>query len=175
MIYFVRCSLTEMVKIGRAGDPHKRIAKIQSDSPGHLTLLGVEDGDAEREAELHAEFARCRVRGEWFLPDAALSAYLAQLETPERGRRIKRLGGKLGAWMADNGVSCTVFAKDLGASKATVSMLCSGKVMPSWPMMLRIAQITGGSILPNDFIPTDFTVTEAPKASDRVTLSAEHL
>jgi len=81
-VYFVQCGATRMIKIGISTDPFKRLAKMQSDAPGALTLLGIEPGDERRERELHSRFAADRERGEWFRPGNALVAYVATLAVP---------------------------------------------------------------------------------------------
>jgi transcriptional regulator with XRE-family HTH domain len=151
MIYFVRCSSTGLVKIGFANDPWARLSKIRSDSPGELTLLGIEEGGVDREAELHAEFASCRERGEWFRPDDRLSKRLAALSPPERPRRRKPLGGALGRWLMEHDLGIADFGKRVGVTHSTISRICSGTKMPSPALMERIAVATDGAVQPNDW------------------------
>jgi hypothetical protein len=162
MIYFVRCTLTGHVKIGYAGDPWARLSKMQSDSPGDLRLVGVEPGGADREAQLHKLFGDCRIRGEWFLPDHHLDSYLSDLPTPIKTSARRQLGGPLGKWLHEQRMTATEFSKRLGCPKATISDVCTGKHLPTWKMMRRIAEATNGAILPNDFMPEDFPLANFP-------------
>lgn len=58
----------ELHKIGRAIDISKRLAGLQTLSPLPLKLVGawyVADC-RQTERKMHSQFAKCRVRGEWF-------------------------------------------------------------------------------------------------------------
>lgn len=65
-IYFIEARLCRAIKIGWATDPKKRLANLQSVCPDQLELLFSEPGNGREEADLHAKFARHRMRGEWF-------------------------------------------------------------------------------------------------------------
>ena len=66
MIYFVRAG-NEGIKIGRTLlDPSCRMAAMQTGCPIKLTLIGMVEGSKQREKELHRQFKRFKVRGEWF-------------------------------------------------------------------------------------------------------------
>jgi len=52
------------VKIGRSRNPVQRVNDLQTASSHNLQCLFILEGD--REAELHAQFAKYRARGEWF-------------------------------------------------------------------------------------------------------------
>lgn len=151
MIYFVRCTETDAIKIGFADDPFRRFSKIQSDSPGKLELLAVEEGDRTREAELHRQFASDRKRGEWFRRSAALQAYAAALPVIGIGRAPKMLGGKLGEWLHRNDINTLQFASRIGCCWSSISHFCAGKRTPSYELMRRIYVETGGEVQPNDF------------------------
>lgn len=155
MIYFVRCSATGLVKIGYADDPWSRLKKMQSDSPGVLTMLGMEEGGLAREAQYHLKFASCRERGEWFRPDGRLAKKLSTLTPPERPRKRKALGGALGRWLLNNDLSIVDFGRKVGVTHSTISRICSGAKKPSPSLMERIALATGGAVQPNDWFDLD--------------------
>ncbi|MFF5853977.1 GIY-YIG nuclease family protein [[Kitasatospora] papulosa] len=62
--YLIGAEGSELVKIGHARNPQRRLAGLQTGQPAQLTLLWSQVGDYER--ALHRKFAAYRVRGEWF-------------------------------------------------------------------------------------------------------------
>lgn len=141
MIYFIRDSFSGRIKIGTAGDPWKRLAKIQSDCPGDATLLAMEPGGVEREQELHAFFATERRRGEWFLPSPRLNAHIAQLGAPDRPPVNMKTRG---FW---NGMSSAEVMRATGISKGHLSKIRSDRRGCSPEMAIRIQEVTGLSAI----------------------------
>ena len=88
-VYFIRDTLTSMVKIGYSDDPWSRLGAIQSYCPGELRLVGLEEGGAAREAELHLQFAPFRERGEWFACAGSLARYIEAMPEPRRPKVYK--------------------------------------------------------------------------------------
>jgi hypothetical protein len=150
-VYFVHCQATDAVKIGFADDARKRFSKIQSDSPGDLRLLAVEDGGREREAELHARFAGARRRGEWFEFAPALREYVGGLPAIKHGRKRAPLKGKLGEWLVANNMTMQQFANAIGTTKGSISEFCAGHTIPRHDLMVRIYEATRGEVQPNHF------------------------
>lgn len=66
MVYFIEAVGLELIKIGYAYDMQKRFTGLMTTSPAALTLLGVLDGGAKLETELHERLAAHRAHGEWF-------------------------------------------------------------------------------------------------------------
>lgn len=66
MVYFIQCTETERVKIGKADDPIQRLSAIRSHSPTHVVLLGAIQGGVKKERELHERLAEYNHHGEWF-------------------------------------------------------------------------------------------------------------
>ena len=66
MIYFIQAERSKAIKIGKANDPHQRLAAFRTSSPEPLKLLGTIPGDLKEEAELHQRFSKHRLLGEWF-------------------------------------------------------------------------------------------------------------
>lgn len=106
-VYFV--SDGEHIKIGYSTAPKIRVADLQVSSGRELVLLGTISGGLDTERRLHARFAHCRVRGEWFSPTPELTAFIAaacavskkrilQPHLPEWYRRISPEVARLKAW-----------------------------------------------------------------------------
>ncbi|RAK51612.1 GIY-YIG nuclease family protein [Phenylobacterium soli] len=141
MIYVIRDSLSGYVKIGYAADPWRRLAKIQSDTPGEVRLVVSEEGDEEREAELHQQFAHCRTRGEWFAPDAALEAYIAASATPEKPAAVRE---SQAFW---NGLTDAQVARATGFRKPYVSEVRRGLQRATPPKAIIFQRATGVSAI----------------------------
>ena len=69
MIYIIQEKNTNKFKIGftKAG-PRKRLKALQTGNSSELILVATMDGDKDKEAEIHKEYAKYRARdsGEWF-------------------------------------------------------------------------------------------------------------
>lgn len=76
MIYFVRDIGSGLVKIGFSDKPWRRLCEIRTHCPGEASMWAIISGDRAEEARLHVLFAESRVRGEWFLPDGPISAFV---------------------------------------------------------------------------------------------------
>lgn len=80
-VYFILNQDSKAVKIGFAKDVQKRLATLQTSSPGHLELLGSIKTESPRtamsmEESLHRKFADLHINGEWFRVDAVLLEYI---------------------------------------------------------------------------------------------------
>lgn len=83
-VYFIQSTGPgEHIKIGVAASPSKRLADMQTSSPHELVLRKVIEGDKATESEMHIRFAEYHFRGEWFLPDGDLLAFI----TPPKKRK----------------------------------------------------------------------------------------
>jgi hypothetical protein len=151
MIYFIACPETQAVKIGYATDPIRRFSKIQSDTPGELSILGVEDGGKDRESQLHRQFAADRRRGEWFNLSTDIRAHIATLPEFLVPKKRKPLGGSLGQWLIENNLTLEAFATLAKTNKNQISYYCSGRSIPRRDLMRRIYVLTHGQVQPNDF------------------------
>lgn len=61
---------------------------------------------------------------------------------------------KLAVYLADNGVSLSAFARQVGAKNArTIQRYTKHGRVPSGTMMARIMAETNGMVRPNDFLP----------------------
>lgn len=78
-VYFIRRGDSGPVKIGFSANVRKRIRSLQTGSAEPLKLLAVAEGGEQTERFLHEQFARHRLEGEWFSPDASLLALIADL------------------------------------------------------------------------------------------------
>jgi hypothetical protein len=68
-VYFVQQGENGPVKIGRAVDPERRVATLQTGNAIDLHLREVVPGDSTLESTMHQRFADARIRGEWFGAD----------------------------------------------------------------------------------------------------------
>lgn len=65
------------VKIGWTGvDPDWRRVNLQPTYPETLVLFGSSPGHMHDEKALHAQFAKHRIRGEWFLREGLVAAWI---------------------------------------------------------------------------------------------------
>ena len=71
-IYFVQRGVDGPIKIGMARSPKRRITELQTACAETLVPLAICPGDREMEREYHRVFARHRLNGEWFSPDAEI-------------------------------------------------------------------------------------------------------
>lgn len=66
---------TAPIKIGfTSGHPHIRLKALQTSNPAVLCIRGLIEGDIER--ELHCEFYKTRLSGEWFRATHELVKYI---------------------------------------------------------------------------------------------------
>ncbi len=66
MIYFVKDTVSQAIKIGYSKKPKDRLGGLQTGNPHKLVLLGTVAGMANDEASFHGKFAQHRLEGEWF-------------------------------------------------------------------------------------------------------------
>lgn len=139
MIYFIQDSATSRIKIGHAEDPWKRLSHIQCSTPSDVAIVALEPGGAQRETELHEQFAAARFRGEWFSPTAELNEYIRRLGAPVRPTR----NGKIREFWG--GKTAKAVAAEVGISHTLVSRIQSGQRRPSPEIAVRLQKATGVS------------------------------
>lgn len=87
-VYFIQC--TYFVKIGVSWTPDIRMEDIQSCNPHELSLIGViKNGGYEKEKEIHEQFIKNRLHGEWFRGDEELMNYIKKNTTKWKFRIYK--------------------------------------------------------------------------------------
>jgi len=102
-VYFVQAGEGGPIKIGFAGDVRRRIAKMQSDCPSLLRVIGVvPDGTEHHEGLFHQRFGASRERGEWFRPSEEILAFASGL-SPLGWQPTMRSGKPLGRVLAFDG------------------------------------------------------------------------
>lgn len=87
-LYFIEAEGTDCIKIGRSGNPERRIQQLATGSPYKLILLGKISGEVELEKEIHASFKESRTNGEWFRVSAGLREFIKRAIT-QRGKPLK--------------------------------------------------------------------------------------
>lgn len=86
MIYFIQSS-DKSIKIGFTNqNPLARLKALQTGSNLELTLLGVINGDKNRELRLHDRFKEFRIRGEWFKNSKELVNFINENALPNIAR-----------------------------------------------------------------------------------------
>jgi hypothetical protein len=75
-IYTIQQGDDGPVKIGKAKKPSERIATLQQANPATLNGIAAWRDFPEEEKRLHREFAKYRIRGEWFEPAPELIEYV---------------------------------------------------------------------------------------------------
>jgi hypothetical protein len=90
VIYFIKDTVTQAIKIGFSTKPAKRLAVLQTANPHKLIILGAVTGGHKDEDIYHDKFAQHRLEGEWFkgeIIEEVLSIIDAHKQVT---RRIKR-------------------------------------------------------------------------------------
>lgn len=82
VVYFVKDG--EHIKIGMTKDIGKRIATMRTDNPREFELLAVFPGSREMEKALHATFAFCRIRNEWFFDNPNIYAFIEAMRATQK-------------------------------------------------------------------------------------------
>lgn len=115
-VYFVSCAVPDQVpvvpvKIGYSKRPHWRLIENQTGCPFELVMLGVTLGGTVLEKDLHRQFKRCHIRGEWFDRKPEMEPFidaLTEFSPPEKepkGRLPRELPHRVSVYMrrADHG------------------------------------------------------------------------
>jgi DNA-binding XRE family transcriptional regulator len=139
-VYFIQDGVSGLIKIGYAQRPWVRLSKMQSDSPGVLTIIALEDGGLEREVELHRQFAGHRERGEWFRPDPAILDYAKQLGAVARPRKT---GKSVAFW----GMTDEALSKKVSVHRATLTKIRQGRHSPTPATAIQIQRAIGMSAI----------------------------
>ena len=79
LVYFIQQGKTGPIKIGYTdGELKKRIRSLQTANPSQLRCIGyVKPGTTETECDLHYEFSKYRMAGEWFKPDISILEFIS--------------------------------------------------------------------------------------------------
>lgn len=90
-VYFVRCSVGRLVKIGKASDLGARLSQLRNGCPFDLKLVAWfwTDDPTRVEAMLHSAFAEDRDRGEWFRPSERMDELIRAIAN-ERKDHVAR-------------------------------------------------------------------------------------
>lgn len=99
MIYFIQIGLKGAIKIGFSDNGvEDRLSALQTASPEELNVLGVMEGDQEKERKLHEKFKVLYIRGEWFKPGILLTNYIfkytsvyTRADIPKEGVDLNRI------------------------------------------------------------------------------------
>lgn len=72
---------------------------------------------------------------------------------------------KLKTYMTENNLSQSDLARQLNMTQAAVSMWVSGERRPDWASLAKLAQLTGGAVTANDFMPVLESAAPAQEAA----------
>lgn len=79
-VYFAqRDGTAGLIKIGKSGNPEKRVRSLATAAAAPVHLLAAVPGWVIREDEAHRAVARSRVIGEWFEPDLAVQELMRRV------------------------------------------------------------------------------------------------
>lgn len=67
---------------------------------------------------------------------------------------------RLSDWMSMNGVNDDQLAEKVGVDRATISRIRRGKHKPSWPLLLKLREITAGAVSAEDFVHSSVETLE---------------
>ena len=71
-LYLMQAGDDGPVKVGRANDPIRRMAVLQSGCAQRINLRAVLPGRGSEERAVHEAFRHLRLHGEWFTPASAI-------------------------------------------------------------------------------------------------------
>lgn len=80
VVYFIQRESDGAIKIGFSNKIKSRVANLKSTEEENLKILGIFEGDREKEKELHERFKDLRKHKEWFAPGSAILDYLSATE-----------------------------------------------------------------------------------------------
>lgn len=89
-VYFAQAEDTGFVKIGWTRDPAQRVRQLRSQAASDITPLGAKPGIRLDERAAHAQWAHCRLFGEWFQPSSDLLHFAASFGTDVFKPRVTR-------------------------------------------------------------------------------------
>jgi hypothetical protein len=141
-VYFIRAGKDGPIKIGHGSNPERRLRNLQTGTHAVLEIVAVIAGGEHEEAQLHARFARSRIRREWFEPSPDLLALIAEhpySSAPRRGTYpaptlpvgatpIHRVIYRLRRFAFDNHIAPSAYAIRAGLSRDALRDL----YLPSW-------------------------------------------
>jgi hypothetical protein len=82
-VYFIQIDGEGAIKIGVSNNPLSRLETLQTGSHQRMTLLGILPGGYDVESQIHAQFAKSRIRGEWFTASPELIDFIHKTATSQ--------------------------------------------------------------------------------------------
>ena len=83
LVYFIQQGDTGPIKIGVTINLYSRFASLQKKYQNvTLRILGIINGEREKERALHLRFRHIRLKGEWFNPTHELENYIKEHAKP---------------------------------------------------------------------------------------------
>lgn len=131
------------VKVGWSADPFRRLSKIRSDCPAHVSLLGLIPATRSQEQELHALLAPWRIRREWYRAEGGVAALVEMLPKPHPRIAASQADHPLRQWRTANSVSVADVAEKIGVTRTAVWRWEAGKREPNRRQRAAINKLTG--------------------------------
>lgn len=151
--YMIQAGEDGPVKIGKAADPERRRAGLQTAHYIPLNLLRVFPGSHRTEGWLHHAFASYRLYGEWFrfCRDMLTIAPPNDIDPRRAGLPLEGLE----KWLHEQDMTLAQFGKQAGGvEESTVARWRDGVLFPSPKNVELIESITGGIVTYRDFQKT---------------------
>jgi DNA-binding transcriptional regulator YdaS (Cro superfamily) len=147
----------DLVKIGFSEKPQRRLSKINSDAGAPCRLLGYVEATRQQEAELHSLLAPHRSYGEWYRRENAVDHFILMLPapTPSQRRRKNAAAARhpLARYRHRERLTLARLAKLCGTTKATLSRVETGKLIPTTRMAMALELATGGAVSRHELRP----------------------
>jgi excisionase family DNA binding protein len=97
-VYFIQENNSGAIKIGWSSNIKKRLIAMQTYNASQLKLLGAFNGTSEDEKRTQENFAKYRIKGEWFRPEKELMDFIEKhkvVEVPlDLKKAVKEFEGK---------------------------------------------------------------------------------
>ena len=137
--YFVQATSGGPIKIGLTQNcPFRRLSELQTGSPTRLQIVGMVEGNRER--ELHMRFDRQRLHGEWFRESKELIGFIrseaSHIQASKRmseASHIQARERRIGVVRSSELITFGEVAKLLNVSVDHVKKLCSAGELESVP------------------------------------------
>ena len=158
-VYMIQAGIDGPVKIGKSTDVKSRHSMLQAAHPFELILIREIEGYGKVERWLHERFATCRLRGEWFSFHPDMLTVEPDIDEPapppRRSQKSDESLTPLARWLRDNGKTQAMFAGSVGTSQSYIAGLCAGDRLPSLRLAQKIAVVTAGQVMPEDFFQVE--------------------
>lgn len=156
-VYVIRAG--NAVKIGYSRRVDVRLTEIQALNHERCDLLATIPATHRVERMIHNLLKADRIRGEWFhysprvMEAVDQAARIVPDAEEEQGAKDQGRATALDAYLRENKITESAFARELGTSQSHVHRLRTGESWPSRDLAVRIRDATAGQVTADDFLP----------------------